>query len=300
MVAWFPLMAASESRALAACVLVLAFLATWAPAVQAEPRAAARVAAGEHSDELEHTAPSHLAFELAGSVVLSTSLLLAAGPPATRCGWCASDAFDESVRDALRARHPRTAAALSHAFSVAAAPALALGALLPSAFMRGRPSHALEDSVIVLDAVILTFGVTHGTKRLLDRERPAVHHGVAAATEYAGHPSEWNQSFFSSDTSLAFALGSSAATLAYLRGYRVAPWIVFAGSVIGVSTACLRVAADMHWATDVLTGAAVGTAIGFSLPYFMHGRSSDGPRPGLLNPNCINRRGRARSWQKTN
>jgi len=278
MVAWFLGMAASESRARAASALVVALLATWAPAALADPSSSPSPSGRAASDELRHTAPSQLGLELAGSVVLSASLLLAAGPPASRCGWCASDGFDETVRDALRSAHPRTAAALSHAFSVAAAPALALGALLPSAFMRRRPSHALEDGVIVLDAVILTFGVTHGTKRLLDRERPAVHHGVVAETEYARHPSEWNQSFFSSDTSLAFALGSSAATLAYLRGYRSAPWIVFAGSVIGLSTACLRVAADMHWATDVLTGAAVGTAIGFSLPYFVHGRPGDGER----------------------
>jgi membrane-associated phospholipid phosphatase len=140
--------------------------------------------------------------------------------------------------------------------------------------MWGRPSHALEDVVITLDATIVTFGLTNGTKRLAARARPAVRHGVVAETEYADKPSEWNQSFFSADTSIAFALVSSATTLSYLRGYRSAPWVLFAGSVIGVSTALLRIAADVHYATDVLTGAAVGTAVGFSMPFFLHRRAA--------------------------
>ncbi|HSU41524.1 MAG TPA: phosphatase PAP2 family protein [Polyangiaceae bacterium] len=224
--------------------------------------------------ELEHVSPRFLGLEFAASAVFATTFVLAAGAPATECSWCATNAFDEGVRDALRAAHPRTAGALSHAFSTGAAPALALGALVPTAFMWGRPSHALEDVVITLDATIVTFGLTNGTKRLASRARPAVRHGVVADTEYADRPSEWNQSFFSADTSIAFTLVSSATTLSYLRGYRSAPWVLFAGSIIGVSTALLRIAADVHYATDVLTGAAIGTAVGFSMPFFLHGRAA--------------------------
>jgi membrane-associated phospholipid phosphatase len=235
--------------------------------------------------ELENVSPRFLALEFAASAVFATSFVLAAGPPPERCHWCGTNDFDEAVRDALRASHPRTAGALSHVFSSAAAPALALGALVPTAFMVGRPAHAWQDVVITLDAAVVTLGLTHGTKRLVGRARPAVAHGVVSETEYAQSPSEWNQSFFSADTSLAFSLVSSATTLSYLRGYPSAPWVLFAGSVIGTSTALLRVAADVHYATDVLTGALVGTAVGFSLPYFLH-RRADGPgsRPVTLLP----------------
>jgi membrane-associated phospholipid phosphatase len=251
--------------------------------VEARPTSAPR--APRTPRELRHTSAPAILLELGASLAFSSVVVLGVGPAAKHCGWCASDGFDESVRNALRAAHPRTAAGVSHAFSTAAAPALALGAVVPSAFMWGRPAHALEDTAIVLDSVILTFGITHGTKRLVDRERPAVHHGLVAETEYAHHPGEWNQSFFSQDTSIAFALGSSAATLAYLRGYPSAPWVVFAGSVIGVGTACLRVAADMHWATDVLTGAVVGTGVGFALPFLWHGRvAQQAPRALVLAP----------------
>ena len=264
--------------------LALALVCVPLPA-RAEPASPGGHDGAAPTYELEHVSPRFLALEFAASAVFATTFVLAAGAPATECRWCRANAFDEAVRGALRASDPRTAGSLSHAFSSGAAPALALGALVPTAFMAGRPSHALEDVVITLDATVVTFGLTNGVKRLAARARPAVRHGVVADTEYADKPSEWNQSFFSADTSLAFALVSSATTLSYLRGYRSAPWVLFAGSVIGASTALLRVAADVHYATDVLAGAAVGTAVGFSLPYFLHGRAGGtGPRAFTVLP----------------
>jgi membrane-associated phospholipid phosphatase len=150
--------------------------------------------------------------------------------------------------------------------------------------MQGRSDHALENFVILADSVILTFGVTHAAKRLTDRARPAVHHDAVGDTQYDASPSEWNQSFLSGHTSFAFALGSSAATLSFLRGYPSAPWVVFAGSILGVGTGCLRIAADLHWATDVLAGAAVGTAIGVSVPLLLHPRAGTPRRAFTLLP----------------
>ena len=45
-------------------------------------------------------------------------------------------------------------------------------------------------------------------------------------------------------------------------------WI--AGLSFATTGAYLRIAADRHYATDVLTGALVGSAIGFSVPYLAH------------------------------
>lgn len=243
-------------------VLALLVLAIARPAAATEPR----------SYQLEHVEPSFLAVELGASLAFTGMVLLTAPPPAMQCRWCTSNAFDESVRDWLRADNPRAPAGLSHALSMAAAPALALGALVPPALAGGDVGEAVENVVITADAAVLTFGITFATKRTVARERPAVHHHTVDATEYGPHPNEWNQSFFSGDTSLAFAVVSSATTLAYLRGYKAAPYVLALGGAIAVGTAYLRVAADMHWATDVLTGAAVGTGVGFSLPYFVHAR----------------------------
>jgi len=244
---------------------VLAFAAVAGAALPAQ-------AAPPRSYELEHVDARFLAFELATSVAFTGVTLLAAGPAPTSCSWCGSNGFDESIRKLLLADNPRAPAGLSHAFSSAAAPALALGALVPPAFMSSGGREALENVVVAFDSVIVTVGITHVTKHAVARERPAVHHHVVSATEYADDTAQWYQSFFSGDTSLAFSVVSSATTISFLRGYSVAPYVLGMGAVLGLGTAGLRIAADMHWATDVLTGAAVGTAIGFGMPYFLHAR----------------------------
>jgi len=50
--------------------------------------------------------------------------------------------------------------------------------------------------------------------------------------------------------------------------------------VVGV----LRIAADMHWASDVLTGAAVGTAVGAGLPVLLHARNPESPTNTAILP----------------
>jgi len=237
----------------------------------AAPHAKAQ-SVGPRDYDLEHTDATFLGVEVGASFVLSGTLLLVAGGPASQCGWCATNAFDERMRRVFLASDPQNAGAISHAFSTGAAPALALAALVPPAVATGHVRHALENVIIAADAAVLTLGVTHASKRLFDRQRPGAHYGVMDQTEYAHDRAQWNQSFFSADTSLAFSLGASATTLAYLRGYRIAPYVLVASSLISVTTAWLRVAADVHWATDVLTGAAVGTAIGFGVPYGLHRR----------------------------
>jgi membrane-associated phospholipid phosphatase len=43
-----------------------------------------------------------------------------------------------------------------------------------------------------------------------------------------------------------------------------------AGLLLATTGGYLRIAADRHYATDVIGGAIVGSAVGFSVPYFGH------------------------------
>ena len=55
-----------------------------------------------------------------------------------------------------------------------------------------------------------------------------------------------------------------------MRGYRWAPLVWAVGAPFAFVTPWLRMAADKHWFTDVLVGAAAGAAIGFALPFLAH------------------------------
>jgi membrane-associated phospholipid phosphatase len=77
-------------------------------------------------------------------------------------------------------------------------------------------------------------------------------------------------SFPSGHTSTTFAIAASAGTIATMRGYRVAPLIWIAGGLLGATTAYLRMAADRHYFTDTLAGAALGTGVGIGMPLLFH------------------------------
>ena len=60
------------------------------------------------------------------------------------------------------------------------------------------------------------------------------------------------------------------ATVASMRGYRLAPLVWTAGILFGVGTGYTRIAADRHYFTDVIAGAGIGTVIGAGIPLLFH------------------------------
>jgi membrane-associated phospholipid phosphatase len=128
-----------------------------------------------------------------------------------------------------------------------------------------------------MNSAILTLGVNEGVKKFTARQRPAFHYGVQSKTTAAGQPYEENLSFFSGHTASSFAVVSSATTIAFLRGYRSAPYLAAFGGAAALTVGLLRISADMHWCSDVIVGAAVGTLIGAALPLLVHGRVPKSP-----------------------
>ena len=51
-------------------------------------------------------------------------------------------------------------------------------------------------------------------------------------------------------------------------GHRKPVWV--GGLFLAVATGYFRIAGDKHYLTDVLTGAAVGTAMGLGVPLLFH------------------------------
>ena len=159
---------------------------------------------------------------------------------------------------------------MSHVLSFAVAPMMAVGFTFWPAARTGHAGYGLQDGVIIFSAVAWTTGFTQLAKGRVSRQRPGYHYGMGGATEFGEGSEQENLSFFSGDTSLAFSLIASAATVAYLRRYPTAPYLAWWGGGVAALTGVLRIAADVHWATDVLVGAAAGTGVGVALPLLFH------------------------------
>lgn len=230
---------------------------------------------------LENTGALALGVEFLGAVAVFATYSIAAGDPATSCGWCNTNGFDRSMRRALVMDDARTPATLSHVASIGIVPLIAFSGTIVPAFSHGRASYALEDSIIIFNTFVLTTGLTVGTKKLADRQRPGFHYDRAEETEAHALPEEEFLSFYSGDTAWAFSFASSSATLAFLRGYWTAPYVAVGGGAFALGAGILRVSADMHWTTDVLVGAAAGAAVGFAVPFLVHQRDDEAPRVAI-------------------
>ena len=110
------------------------------------------------------------------------------------------------------------------------------------------------------EAVALNGALTQIVKFTAGRERPFVHALPADQKPLTAHPADNNVSFYSSHTSFAFSLAVSTATVASMRHYRWARVIWGVGLVSAAAVGYLRIAADQHYFTDVLVGAAAGSA----------------------------------------
>src|SRR5438309_10558262 len=109
----------------------------------------------------------------------------------------------------------RAPAFTSHVLSDGVIPVGAAAGLFVPAWLSNQPSYMLQDAWIVVNGMVLTLGITQGTKRIVARERPAFHYGREGETEYDRSPGQANQSFVSGDTSSAFSVAASASTLAF-------------------------------------------------------------------------------------
>ncbi|HET6612313.1 MAG TPA: phosphatase PAP2 family protein [Kofleriaceae bacterium] len=186
------------------------------------------------------------------------------------CRWCADNAFDAGVRDALVWDDAAAANAWSNitAYGLGAGSAFGLG--LIAARANGEDELWPKDALIILEAVAVAADVNQIAKLSFARQRPFVHARGGSGAEATADD---NLSFYSGHTSFAFAMATASGTVATLRGYHLAPLIWGVGLTAAAATGYLRIAADKHYATDVLAGAVVGSATGILIPILHRGHS---------------------------
>ncbi len=203
----------------------------------------------------------------AGAVALALGLGAGRLTP-SRCRLCGLDALDEETRELVRSRNLHAAATTSDLLANALVPAGAVAALLGGAWAAGSASEGLADVVPVLEAALLGTDLELATKEVSARYRPSAN-GTGRGDKL--------RSFFSGHTTLAFSIAVSAADVATLRGWRAAPWFWAVGLALAAGVGWARMAADAHWLTDVLAGAATGVGAGMAAPLWIHRRARGPP-----------------------
>jgi membrane-associated phospholipid phosphatase len=152
----------------------------------------------------------------------------------------------------------------------------------------GRGSVAWEMGMINLEAIALNGAINGLIAGFASRERPYREACVGPEERQIRdcRESKRYRSFFSGHTSTSFTsaglMCAHHANLPLYGGGAAEAWMVCLGGFATAATVGLmRVMSDQHFMSDVLTGAAIGTAVGLGVPWLLHyrggARASDAP-----------------------
>jgi PAP2 superfamily protein len=139
------------------------------------------------------------------------------------------------------------------------------------AYDHDTTAHLAENSTIVLETLMTAMSMNQLTKFFAGRQRPCAHFGLDKDRPCFSDGSDNNLSSFSGHASFTTTLAVANGMVATMRHYRLAPLVWASGATIAVTTSYLRLAADKHYLSDVVTGSVIGVAVGFFIPYLFHG-----------------------------
>lgn len=198
------------------------------------------------------------------------------------CRWCDRDDAGDSLngvdrwaRDGLRWQDVRQAQFDSSVTAFLLEPAVTTVTMVAVSANEKATRAFPVDFLIISQAVVVSTALNQAVKIIAGRERPFVHHLPDEERAKTTLPSDNNMSFYSGHTAVSFSLAAAAGTVATLRGYRLMPLVWSTLMPLAAVTGYLRIAADKHYFTDVVTGMVIGSAVGVLLPLVFHGRDGD-------------------------
>ena len=203
-------------------------------------------------------------------------------PPAQEPAWRSPRLMDWSVRGWLRLddRSDRHVAGAVSDVLVAASllQPLVVDSLIVAGLAGGSTDVMQQTEVINLQAFAMTQFVNVTAKRVFARERPYVAACASDPTSSDGcNDLDRYRSYYSGHSAVsATGAGLVCAHHTHLDLYGGSPQDAIAcGVSIGVTlaTGALRIAADRHWATDVITGHILGFASGYLVPSLVYYKS---------------------------
>lgn len=215
------------------------------------------------------------------AITLGTAII----KPRSRHALTGPIGFDEEVRKALRGRRLadryRFRDASDVGLSLAVTWPFVTDALTTAWWYRGSREAAAEMALINLQALAIAGAVQGATNVLVSRERPFGQDcgkGELPSDAVDCEGSFHYRSFFSGHSAFSFT-GAALVCMHHLELELLGPpWDALscaAGYGVAATTATFRVVADVHYFSDVLLGATVGTLVGYGVP-LLHYRSFGG------------------------
>lgn len=206
--------------------------------------------------------------------------------------------FDDAVRDALRVKSLANRYIFRDAsdvgLSLAVSWPFAADALTTAWWYRGSRETAEEMALIDLETLAISGALQGATNVFVSRERPfgeGCGEGELPSDSIDCKNSFHYRSFFSGHSAFSFT-GAALICVHHMENELLgAPWDALScagGYAVAATTATFRVVADVHYASDVLLGAAVGTLVGYGVPllHYRHVVGSSG-RASVTQPNQL-------------
>ncbi len=185
------------------------------------------------------------------------------------CTWCDPPGIDRGIRDALHWKRRLVAARTSDVLGFAVSPIVLASLTIAASGEHRSLRRTFDDVSPMIESAIIVSLMQSTTKYIVRRSRPFVRYAPPGRLYYHDD----NTAFWSGHTSAVFAETFACGIIAHERGYKLEPAIWATGITIGVVTGYLRLAADMHYASDVVVGVLLGIGVGTAVPYLLH-RSS--------------------------
>lgn len=226
-----------------------------------------------------------------GAVTLATAII----HPAPQHSFTQPLGFDTQVRKLLRARTLGERYDFRDASDVGMSLSLAwplLGDALTTAWWyRGSRETAQEMALIDLEAMAIAGAAQGATNVFVSRQRPLGHDcgGALPSDALDCRDAFRYRSFFSGHSTFSFTAAALVCVHHFENELLGAPGdaLSCAGAyAVAASTATFRVVADVHYASDVLLGAAVGSLVGYGVPLLHYGqrRAARGSRHAASPP----------------
>jgi membrane-associated phospholipid phosphatase len=218
--------------------------------------------------------------------ILAATAFASLAIPVAEDRWTTVNGFDAAVRDSLRLSNFERREDAKDASDVMLT-LLVNQLLFDNAVVvwwgHGRGDEALELTLMDIEALAFTGAVNGLVAGFASRERPyrdrCDENDARAPRDCTS--SKRYRSYFSGHTSTSFtAAGLTCMHHAYMPIYGGgAPDVIACGMsfMAAAAVGAMRVISDQHFASDVLTGAAIGTLSGLGLPWLLHYREGAAP-----------------------